>query len=205
MLNRTIPFYNIILKCERYIPNILLPSGFYFRFYQDGDARFWAALEYAVGDFPSQSSAMQYFSETYCTASEEFRKRCLFLVNPQNEVIGSCIVWKDQRGPAEISSLHWLVVSPSWQGKHLGLALCAKALELFHDLDAFPVYIHTQPWSYVAVLLYIQLGFRLQITDTFANYQNQYHQAIETLRTILSQAQFLQLLAASENGPNHDF
>lgn len=26
MLNKTIPFYNIILKCERYIPtNILLP------------------------------------------------------------------------------------------------------------------------------------------------------------------------------------
>lgn len=66
------------------------------------------------------------------------------------------------------------------------------------------IFTHS-PEVYIAVLLYIQLGFRLQITDTFANYQNQYHQAIETLRTILSQAQFLQLLVASENGPNHDF
>lgn len=206
MLNRAIPFYNMILKCERYIPTeISLPSGFYFRFFQEGDDVFWAALEYAIGDFPSQSSAMQYFNSTYCSAPEELQKRCIFLINSQNEVIGSGIAWKDQRESAEISSLHWLVVSPAWQGKHLGLALCAKAMEIFHDLDAFPVYIHTQPWSYVAILLYIRLGFQLQITDTFANYENQYHQSLETLRSILPEAQFLQILAASENYPNHDF
>ena len=64
-------------------------------------------------------------------------------------------------------------------------------------MDGFPVYIHTQPWSYKAILLYIQQGFQLQITDTFSDYQNQYTQAMHTLKEILTKEQYDTLTAHS--------
>ena len=71
-------------------------------------------------------------------------------------------------------------------------------MELFNKLNEFPVYIHTQPWSYKAIFLYIHQGFLLQITDTFANYDNQYLPAMKTLKNILSKHQYTELVTYSE-------
>ncbi len=89
--------------------------------------------------------------------------------------------------------MHWLVVSPQHQGKHIGLALCQKVMDIFNEHGEVPVYIHTQPWSYKAILLYIKLGFKIQKTDTFSHYENQYEQAIKTLDNLLSESQFKKL------------
>ena len=52
MLDRTIPFYNAILRCDRYLTTTpVLHNGYEFRMYQDGDERKWAQLEYEIGDF----------------------------------------------------------------------------------------------------------------------------------------------------------
>ena len=61
-----------------------------------------------------------------------------------------------------------------------------------------PIYLHTQPWSWKAILLYVSLGFRLQQTDTFAAYTNQYPQAMETLGAVLSPEQLSRLRRASD-------
>lgn len=61
MLDRTIPFYNIILRCDCYLTTTpVLHNGYEFRMYQDGDERKWAQLEYEIGDFDSVDEAEQY-------------------------------------------------------------------------------------------------------------------------------------------------
>ena len=68
MLDRTIPFYNTILRCDRYLTTTpVLHNGYEFRMYQDGDERKWAQLEYEIGDFDSVDEAEQYFISTYCS------------------------------------------------------------------------------------------------------------------------------------------
>jgi len=200
MLDRTIPFYNTILKCNHYQSRAIhLPRGFYFKQYQKGYEKAWAALEYEIGDFESQIEAESYFADTYLTNEKELLKRGVFLVNEQEEVVGSCIAWFDNRQREIVSSLHWLVVSPRYQGRGLGRALCQKVMQIFSDLDELPVYIHTQPWSYKAIFLYISLGFKLQKTDTFSHYQNQYDLSISTLKKIVDTKHYDVLISNSQS------
>ena len=192
MLDRTIPFYNIILRCDRYLTTTpVLHNGYEFRMYQDGDERKWAQLEYEIGDFDSVDEAEQYFISTYCSKKAlDITERCVFVVNEKNEIVGSCIAWKELRNDILVASLHWLVVSPQYQGKGIGKALCQKVMQIFVVNDEFPVYIHTQPWSYKAIILYVRQGFKIQKTDSFSQYENQFNFAMNTLKKILPENQY---------------
>ena len=192
MLDRTIPFYNMILRCDRVLPmEVTLPKGYAIRTWQSGDEAAWAALECAVGDFSEESIAKQYFVDKYLADPAVAAERVFFLTDPAGEIVGSVICWEDMRQGMPVLSLHWLVVAEGEQGKGLGKALCSHALRIFRRIDnARPVYIHTQPWSWKAILLYVKLGFKLQPEDTFADYENQYPQAMEALKNVLTQEQY---------------
>ena len=194
MIDRSIPYYNLILKCnEICIPPVSLPEGYSFKMYDVGDEKYWAKLEYEIGDFSSVEEAEMYFKINYCNQIDELQKRCVFVVDSYGDVVGSCIAWHDLKGNDTVASLHWLVVSPEHQGKYIGLALCQKVMDIFNERGETPVYIHTQPWSYKAILLYIKLGFNIQKTDTFSHYENQYEQALNTLENILTAEQIIKL------------
>ncbi len=198
MLNRTIPFYNTILRCDEYHPQqIKLPDGYTIVPYKNGFEVDWARLEYVLGDFPSVEEAMQYFVEKYPGRGND--DNLLFLLNHKGQVVGSCIAWSDIRQGKNVNSLHWLVVDEQYQGKGLGRALCCETMNRFYQRDKKMVYIHTQPWSWKAILLYISLGFRLQKTDTFAAYANQYNDAMKTLQGVLPASQYHLLELASDN------
>ena len=199
MLDRSIPFYNTILKCEQYVEReITLPEGYHFRTYRAGDERAWARLEHETGDFETQELAEAYFAAQYCQNKDALGERCVFVLDREDQIVGSCIAWHDAKGGETVASLHWLVVSPAHQGRGLGRALCQKVMEIFVKNQELPVYIHTQPWSYAAILLYVRLGFKLQKKDTFSHYENQYRQSMETLKPLLTGQQYGELAANSE-------
>ena len=192
MIDRSIPYYNLILKCTKICTTpVSLPEGYSFKMYDVGDEKNWAKLEYEIGDFSSVEEAEIYFKANYSNQIDELKKRCVFVVDAYGDVVGSCIAWHDLNGNNTVASLHWLVVSIEHQGKHIGLALCQKVMDIFNECGETPVYIHTQPWSYKAILIYIKLGFKIQETDTFSHYENQYEQAIKTLENILTKKQIL--------------
>ena len=199
MLDRTIPFYNTILKCADYRPgNVALPDGFTIVSYRRGFERGWAELECSAGDFASTVEAEKYFAETYLQ-DPELLPNILFALNRNHEIVGSCIAWHDLRGEKRVSSLHWLVVREKDQGIGLGRALATAVMNIFAEHGAFPVYIHTQPWSWKAILLYASLGFRLQRTDTFSHYENEYGKAMAELGKIVAEEQHGFLRRTSED------
>ena len=198
MLDRTIPFRNTIMKCTDYAyRNVDLPDGFSIVSYQSGYEKEWAKLEYALGDFDSAAEAEKYFIETYLQKAESF-PNILFVMNRDHAIIGSCIAWQDMRGINSVSSLHWLVVDERYQGIGLGRALGTAVMNLYAKRRGFPVYIHTQPWSWKAILLYISLGFKLQKTDTFSHYKNEYEKAMLELGKIVTPEQYVLLVKSSE-------
>ena len=181
MLDRTIPFYNTIMKCSDYRHrDVELPDGFSILSYREGYEKEWAKLEYAVGDFGSAAEAERYFTETYLGNPGLF-PNILFAMNRDREIVGSCIAWQDTRGNSCVSSLHWLVVDERHRGIGLGKALSTAVMNMYAEREALPVYVHTQPWSWKAILLYLSLGFRLQKTDTFSRYENEYGKAMAEL------------------------
>ncbi|MBQ8954667.1 MAG: GNAT family N-acetyltransferase [Clostridia bacterium] len=194
MLDRSIPFYNTIMRCDGYDrQRVALPAGYRIAAYRPGNEYDWARLECAVGDFDSADEAAAYFRDKYLTGGD--REDILFLVDGAGAVVGSCIAWTDRRGDEPVNSLHWLVVDEAHQGRGCGRALCAAVMNRFYLRNRQPIYIHTQPWSWKAILLYASLGFRLQKTDTFGAYVNQYEDALNTLRGVLTEEQ-VQALAA---------
>lgn len=197
MLDRTIPFYNLILRCDAYpLRQVQLPAGYTVTPYKKGLETDWARLECAVGDFASQEEAERYFLETYAANNDP--ERLLFLLDSAGRAVGSCICWTDARRGTDVNSLLWLVVEEAHQGQGLGRALCTEAMNWFYLRGPAPIYLHTQPWSWKAVLLYVSLGFRLQKTDAFAAYTNQYNEAMRALRSVLSLEQVQKLRAASD-------
>ena len=187
------------MRCDKYnITPVMLPDGCYFKMYDEGDEKHWAKLEYEIGDFLSVEEAEMYFKTNYCNQIDELKKRCVFVVDAYGDFVGSCIAWHDLKGNDTVASLHWLVVSPEHQGKHIGLTLCQKVMDIFKVRGETPIYIHTQPWSYKAIMLYSKLGFKIQKTDTFSRYENQYKKAIKTLKNLLSENQFNQIILSSE-------
>ena len=182
MLDRTIPFCNTIMKCSDYnYRKTALPAGFSIVPYQVGYEKEWAKQEYAIGDFDSEAEAEKYFA-----------------LNKDGDVVGSCIAWQDMRGINSVSSLHWLVVDERYQRIGLGRALCTAVMNIYAERQGLPVYIHTQPWSWKAILLYISLGFKLQKTDTFSHYENEYEKAMIELRKITTPEQYELLKQSSE-------
>lgn len=199
MIDRGIPYYNLMLKCTKICTTpVSLPKGYSFKMYDVGDEKHWAKLENKIGDFSSIEEAEMYFKTNYCNQIAELKNRCVFVVDTHGDIVGSCIAWHDSKDNDTVASLHWLVVSPEHQGKHIGLALCQKVMEIFSEYGETPIYIHTQPWSYKAILLYIKLGFKIQKTDTFSRYENQYKKAIKTLENLLPERQFNQIILSSE-------
>ena len=198
VLDRTIPFFNTIMKCSDYLNReTRLPEGFSIVPYQPGFEKEWARLEYSIGDFDSPEEAEKYFAETYLK-DPKLKTDILFATDRNNEVAGSCIAWRDMRGEETVSSLHWLVVDEPYQRIGLGRALCIAVMNIYADKNAFPVYIHTQPWSWKAVLLYHSLGFRMQKSDSFSHYINEYEKAMNELRKIVPEDRYELLKQTAE-------
>ena len=154
MLDRTIPFYNTILRCDNYqCKDVVLPKGFSIVPYKSGYEKAWAELEYSIGDFESLEEAESYFISTYLQ-NRPLLNNILFLLNEDNLIVGSCIAWQDKRKESIVSSLHWLVVDEEYHGRGLGKALCYATMNIFKEQKNLPVYIHTQPWSWKAIFLY---------------------------------------------------
>jgi ribosomal protein S18 acetylase RimI-like enzyme len=190
-LDRSIPFYNLILRCDSAREEeIRLPEGYRLQSYRPGFEGDWAEMEWQLGDFPSRQEAEEYFRENYMGDSARLAERGIFVTDQRGTVVGSCLAWQDERQGKPVASLHWLFVSPAHQRRGIGKALCLRALEIYREKGEFPVYIHTQPWSWKAVLLYVSLGFQIQKEDSFSNYVNQYEEATATLETVLSPEQF---------------
>ncbi len=190
MPDRSIPYCNVIIKCCCYPREpVNLDRRYRLRGYKAGDEGAWGRIEAQIGDFDSTEVAGRYFVENYLGKGREadllFAEDCA-----SGEVVGTVLAWQDMREGKQVNSLHWLAVARAHRGRGIGKVLCLAALERFRERNGKPVYLHTQPWSYPAILLYGQLGFRVQSKESFAGYENQCAQAMEVLRRVLSREEY---------------
>lgn len=201
MLDRSIPYYNIIMKknTPTTFDTPALPQKFELHAYRPGVAQQWAELEYEIGDFPSVQEASAYLAKTYLSRSDLLARRGIFVSDKKSGcLVGACIAWFDDQNGTPVSSLHWLITKEAYQGRGIGSTLIAAALNIYEKEGAFPVYLHTQPWSYQAVRLYHKFGFRLMKQESFAGYENQYALAVPVLARYIEPECMRELMDQSE-------
>lgn len=196
MIDKSIPYFNVIMRYDgpkAYgIPE--LPVGYSFSNYQEGDDVRWAQMEVDNNDFDTYQNALNYFKSKYLQFPVKLLHRFIGVRDEQERLVGSVICWEDDRNGDPVSSVHWLVTDPSVQGKGIGTALAKMLVLNFCSWGLLPIYLHTQPWSYTAIGIYSEVGFKLLKMDSFRGYKNQTKEALPVLEKHMARDKYTKLI-----------
>lgn len=189
MLDKSIPYYRIILKrrSETKVPLALLPKGFSFVNFKKGDEDDWAAIETSVLEFTSVSEAKEYFVNKYMKYIDKLNKRSIFVQNKDGQKIATFTCWNEILNNKKVPFIHWVACHPNYQGMGIGKALISygtkKMVELDGDVD---MYIPTQTWSHKAISLYQWVGFSIMKNNKkYGKYKNQAIKGFKIINNLL--------------------
>jgi Ser/Thr protein kinase RdoA (MazF antagonist)/cyclopropane fatty-acyl-phospholipid synthase-like methyltransferase/ribosomal protein S18 acetylase RimI-like enzyme len=189
MLDKTLPYYNIIMKRLRGmpVPPPSLPEGYRFGSFEEGDAEVWAEILVSVGEFDDTGEALSCFCGDYLSEPEALRQRLLFVQTDAGEKVGTLINWWNDTNGRRDPSVHWVAVKPEHQGVGVGKALVYEGLRRMIGLEGErDFFLHTQTWSCQAISLYLHAGYRFVREETFGGYQNDYDQAMPIIQDKLA-------------------
>lgn len=163
MLDKTIPFYSVIMETdhpENY-PRYGLPDGFTFLLWEPGLETEWARIHTDLGQFKSIEEGERVFAKEFLDRPELARTRCFFVKAPNGTVAATASLWDgDLFGPV-LPRIHWVAVGPAWQGFGLAKALLSHLFDLFQVVETgHYLYLVSQTWSYKAIHLYQRFGFQ---------------------------------------------
>ena len=188
MLDKSLPYYNIIMKRKTGapLPDSPLPEGYAYQHFQDGDEVFWSEIMVSVGEFDSYEEALAYFETEYLPWKEGLEQRLIFVVDPHGHKVGTLTNWWNETQGRRDPSVHWVGVKPAHRGLEIGKALVFKGMQEMIALEGDrDYYLHTQTWSHVAIKIYQLAGYDFVKDETFGGYQNDYALAIEALRDFI--------------------
>lgn len=166
MLDKSLPYFDIVMKADKITASkwapLPLPDGYSFKMYEDGDETGWAELETSVKEFPSREKALAYFQKVFLPYRHLLPPRMCFVIDEKGTICATATAWMKEGNGCCQPILHWVSASPEVQGKGIGRAVTSYALSLFSKTDpGKDVFLHTQTWSYPAVSIYYQYGFRI--------------------------------------------
>lgn len=215
MLQKSVPFKSIYMKIDAVeiekIQVSTLPVGYSYRFYQEGDQENWAKLETLVDEFATIEAARERFESEFLPSGDRYQalaqkfaiaenildQRQVFIEAPNGEVVATATAWLANKFGEYQPILHWVSVHPDYQGLQLGKSVVAKAMSLFPKYESGKdVMLHTQTWSYPAIVLYHKLGFYLCKTETLRPDDNDFDNGLaDVLKTVIKEPVFSKLIA----------
>ena len=185
MLDKSIPFHQIVMRCGNDRPPVsfALPEGFSIRPYQEGDASAWATIQTAVGEFPNRGSALECFRH-YLAQEGELRRRQVYAVETATgRPVATATAWFSVLDGEPIGVVHALSCLPEYQALGLGKAVASRMMRVFWDLmPGRAVWLDTQTWSYRAIGLYLELWFAPMKTAVFNEARNEFAAAASVLK-----------------------
>lgn len=139
MLDKSIPYYNVIMKraSNLKINDCELPTGFSNVFFDEGDEKAWAAIETSVGEFDSEEEALSYFKKEYIPHIDELKRRSIFIKNHDGEKVATFTAWWNYTCGRYVPFVHWVGVKPEFQGLGIGRAITIKGLGLMKLIDSY--------------------------------------------------------------------
>ena len=139
-----------------------LPEGYSYAFYQDGDREAWIEIEKSAKEFSSCEEGLDAWKRYYEGRENELYDRMVFVVNPAGEKVATATAFYDVRGVDQSGDgwLHWVAVKREEQGKGLSKPLISHVIQVMKQLGYTHAKIPTQTTTWLAVKVYLDLGFR---------------------------------------------
>lgn len=141
-------------------PKYNLPDGFFLSKYKDGFEKYWAEIHVKLDQFKSYEDAVKCFEDTFFDGSDNIYKKCLFILNSDGIPVATASLWDGNHFGKTLQRIHWVAVSPDYQGYGLAKTLVSKVLDLYNGLgfEGF-IYLTSQVSSYKALNIYSKFGF----------------------------------------------
>ena len=184
-----LPEDNIFMYCNKVNKKAftILINEYNFRYLYKTELEIWKSLPFDSNYSETHEYFMtDYYNRVYKIRENEFYDKCIVVCNKNNEIIGSCFLWKlDEK----INTLHWLKIKKEYEGKGIGRALISKILENVSKTD-LPIFLHTQPGSYRAIKLYGDFGFKIITNEKIGNRTNNVDKCKTKLKENMSKKYF---------------
>ena len=163
MMDKTVPYIGVLMTCQNVTgyPRCPLPAGYELRMYEPGMEKDWAVLQASVEHMDTPEEALARFSEELAPDQDTLRNRAFFVYSPSGKLAASAILWYGNHFGRTLARVHWVAVAPEEQGKGLCKALMTILMDLYHRCSLTGgIYLTSQTWSYKALNIYRQFGFK---------------------------------------------
>ncbi len=139
-----------------------LPAGYHYGRYCPGDRDAWIAIERSAKEFDTCEEGLAAWERYFGGHDGELAERMCFVVNERGEKVATASAWRDVTGRDTSGAgwLHWVAVRREDQGRGLSKPLITHVLGIMRDLGQTRAKIPTQTTTWLAVRVYLDLGFR---------------------------------------------
>lgn len=188
---------NIFMMCERLDRSALndLSNEYHVRFCRKDELDLWMAMPFdSEGEWErNREDMLIFFDSVYAPKGELFFNTCLFVCDGDDRPVATGFLWKAYE---EFTTLHWLKVIKSHEGRGIGRALLSLILGRLEN-SGFPVFLHTQPSSYRAIKLYTDFGFAMLTNPVIGTRENDIAICMPELEKHMTGKAFQNLATAS--------
>lgn len=161
--DKRIKYYELLLESDlNNVKEYSLPDGYHFEFYKKGDRDTWIEIEKSAKEFSNYNEGLNAWNRYYYGKENELLNRMVFIVNEQGEKIATATAFYDVNGKDKSGAgwLHWVAVKREYQGKGLSKPLITHILNIMKALGYTHAKIPTQTNTWLAVKIYLDLGFK---------------------------------------------
>ena len=172
--DKRIKYYELLLEKDLdFIEDYDLPKGYHFEFYKDCDRDIWIEIEKSAKEFSNYDEGLNAWNRYYSGKEKELFNRMVFVVNELGEKVATATAFYDIQGKDKSGAgwLHWVAVKREYQGKGLSKPLIAYVLKIMKSLGYIHAKIPTQTNTWLAVKIYLDLGFK-PISENAVNSYN---------------------------------
>ncbi len=162
-VNKLLEYHELLMNYEdtSNYEQYNLPTGYHFDFYKnDKDIVDWVNIHFKAGEFIDYEDEIAVFHDYYDHFEKELNKRCIFILNEENEKIGTgtiSLLKEEEYGYDAV--VDWVAIKKEYQGKHLSRPLISRLIKLANELGHKKILLHTQTHSWLAAKLYLDAGF----------------------------------------------
>ncbi len=162
----------MVLPLEKEIEVNQLQAPYRYIEYRDEYAKQWCCLQTETGLFESLAQAEEKLN-TFIKQGNNFKDNFLFVVDENNELVGSAGIWPGFHFGKERARIHYVSVSEKVQGKGIAKAMLTKLCNQYQrEGHTEELYLATQTGSYAAINLYNRIGF-IPYEEAYQNYTKQ--------------------------------
>ena len=158
-----IQYYELMLEADiQPMREIPLPEGYHYEMFRDGDRDAWIAIEQSARELTSHEQGLEVWKRFYEGHESELASRMVFVTTDAGEKIATATAYYDIRGfdPSGAGWLHWVAVKRECQGKGLSKPMISHVIQIMKQLGYTHAKVPTQTTTWVAVKVYLDLGFR---------------------------------------------